>query len=56
MSFIKLDRKIRYWGWFGDPAVLTVWIHILVSANYKENAWQDLTVKPGELVTSVSRL
>ena len=56
MSFIKLDRKIQYWGWYGDPSVLAVWIHILIDANFKENVWQGMTIKPGELVTSVSRM
>lgn len=56
MSFIKLDRKIQYWGWYGDPSVLAVWVHILIDANFKENVWQGMVIKPGELVTSVSRL
>lgn len=56
MSFIKIDRKISHWEWYGDPVVLTLWIHILIEANYVDKEWQGIKVGAGELLTSVAKL
>lgn len=56
MSYIKLDRKLLDWEWFTKPAVLQVWIYLLLNANYVENEWQGVTVGEGELITSIAKI
>ena len=51
-TYIKLSRKILEWGWFTDPATLTVWIFILISANISDREFHGIPVKRGELITS----
>lgn len=55
-GYIKLFRKLVDWEWYGDPVVKSVFIDLLINANYKVKQWQGQTVNPGELVTSVSSI
>lgn len=57
MGYIKLFRKIQDWGWYDDPNTLTLWVHLLVDANWKDNAeWHGEPVGRGELITSVAKI
>ncbi len=56
MSFIRLDRKMLDWGWKSDPNTLALWVHILLSANFKPNTWMGMEVGEGEMATSLARL
>lgn len=45
-GFIKLSRKILGWDYHDEPVVFTVWIHLLLLAN-----WEDKrAVKRGEVL------
>lgn len=55
-GYIRLFRKLVDWEWYGDPVVKSVFIDLLIHANFKEKKWQGQIVKPGELVTSVSSI
>ena len=55
-SWIKLHRKIREWEWYTDPVVPRVFVHLLLSANWKDKKWQHTTIKTGELITSLANL
>ena len=57
-GFIKIDRKITGWQWYTNPIALSLWIHLLVEANWEDRWWksgQEL-VKRGELITSQAKL
>lgn len=56
MSFIKLDRKILNWGWYGDGNMLKVWIYILCKANIKEGYFQDEVIPRGSFATSIKTI
>lgn len=57
MGYIKLFRKIQDWGWYDDPNTLALWVHLLVDANWKDNAeWHGETIERGSLITSVAKL
>ena len=51
-TYIKLDRNIINWRWFGNSTILSVFIWLLVKANIKEGHFERETVKRGSLVTS----
>ena len=49
-GFIKIHRSIRKWEWHDDPITLSVWIHLLLDANYENKAWHGQTINRGQLV------
>ncbi len=55
-GYIKLHRRLLNWQWYGDAAVKSVFIHLLLTANYKETEWNGIVLQPGQVVTSVRKL
>ena len=39
------------WGWHTDPATLSVFIHLLLMANYEPKEWKGLHIERGQVVT-----
>jgi len=35
-GYIKLFRSLKKWKWYSDTATVRVWIHILLTASYKD--------------------
>ncbi len=54
--WIKLYRKFKDWEWYGDVVVTSLFVHLLLSANWKPKKWQGITVDTGELITSIGTL
>lgn len=50
-GYIKLFREITDWEWYKHPDMMRLWIHLLISANHKDNKWQGKIIKTGQLVT-----
>ena len=55
-GWIKIHRSILEWQWYGDTNVTRLFIHLLLSANYTDREWQNMTISAGQLVTSISSL
>ncbi len=55
-GYIKLYRQLADWQWYGDAVVKSVFIHLLLTANYKATEWNGITLQPGQVVTSVRKL
>lgn len=57
-GFITIDRDIQYWRWWGNPYATTIWLYILVNANWKEGWWGggSVRVRRGEFVTSQRKM
>ncbi len=55
-GFIKLFRKFLDWEWYDDINTKTLFIHLLLTANWKAKKWHGITVKRGQLITSQSHL
>lgn len=51
-GYIRLFRSIREWDWYTDTNTKAVWLHCLLSANYKPKNWRGLTIQPGSFVSS----
>ena len=54
--WIKLYRKFKEWEWYGDVVVMSVFIHLLLSASWKPKKWKGITIDTGEVVTSIGSL
>lgn len=55
-GYVKIFRKFRYWRWYSDIAVRSVFLECLLLANYKETTWKSEVLKPGQLVTGYASL
>lgn len=52
-GWIKLHYKLLDWEWHDDPAMFSLWIHLLLLANFEDKKWHDIIVKRGQFVTSL---
>lgn len=55
-GFVKIHRKLLNWGWYQDNVVKGVFLHLLLTASFRESQWQGRTIQPGQVVTSYGRL
>lgn len=55
-GFIKLHRKLIAWGWYQDDVIKSVFLHLLLTANFKDTEWKDIELKPGQIITSIRQL
>lgn len=55
-GWIKLHRSILDWRWYGDQNTRIVFIHLLLTANHKDKAWRNITIKRGQRAVSYSQL
>lgn len=55
-GFIKLHRKLVAWGWYQDYVVKDVFLHLLLTANFKDTEWKGTTLKKGQLIIGTKRL
>lgn len=55
-GYIKLYRSLLDWQWHDDPNTLSVWIHLLLKANFKPTVWHGINLKPGQIITSRASL
>lgn len=44
------------WEWFADAETLQLFLYLLLTANYEEKKWKDITIRRGQLVASLSGL
>lgn len=56
MSFIKLDRKILGWKWYGNNDTFKLWVHLLLSAEYEDTMRDGVMVRRGQVKTGRKRL
>lgn len=55
-GFVKIHRKLIQWGWYQDNAVKGVFLHLLLTASYRESKWQGHVIQPGQVITSYGRM
>lgn len=49
-GWIKIQRQILDWEWWGDPIMVKVWLQLLFDANYEQKNWKGVTIGRGQLV------
>ena len=55
-GWISLYRKFMNWQWYKNSNVKSVFIHLLLSANHKDEEWNGKTIKRGQVITSREHL
>lgn len=55
-GFIVIHRKIVEWEWYKNHATFIVFIHLLLTANYKPQKFEGELIKVGERVASYASL
>ena len=55
-GWIKLHRKLLEWEWHDVPAMMTIWMHLLMLANNKDREWHGTKIERGQFATSLSNL
>lgn len=55
-GYIKLHRKMVDWRWYKDPNTFRVFIHLLLSASYKEEDYRGHHIMPGQVVCGRKQL
>lgn len=55
-GFIKLHRKMLSWGWYQDSVVKDVFIHLLLTANFRPREWMGFQIEEGQLVIGTQKL
>ena len=54
--FVKLFEKFTEWKWYKDLATKSVFLHLLLTANWSDAYSGDLLIKRGQRLTSESEL
>ena len=49
-GFIKLHRQLIEWEWYSDIKVCRVFLHLLLTANFKDGNWRGQGVKRGQVI------
>lgn len=55
-GFVKLPRSIVTRKWFGDKNTLQLYVTLLLKATFRESEFEGVRLKPGQLITSISKL
>lgn len=57
-GYIKLHRQLLNWQWADDPAVLSVWIHILLRAHWSDEPveYRGTVINKGQCVVGRKEL
>ena len=55
-GFVKIHRKLLQWGWYQDNIVKGVFVHILLTANFKDQFWMGRVIKKGQVVIGTQKM
>lgn len=55
-GYIKLYRSLLDWGWYSDNNTKAVFLHLLLTANFKDGQFRGRIIRRGQCVTSIPQL
>lgn len=55
-GYIKLHRKMTEWEWYSDSNTKTVFLHLLLEANFKPTKYRGVELEAGQLVVTQEAL
>lgn len=55
-GWIKLHRKMVKWEWYDDHNTCRLFLHLLLTVNYKPTRWKGIELLPGQRVFGLLKL
>ncbi|MEE1070022.1 MAG: hypothetical protein U0K81_06070 [Paludibacteraceae bacterium] len=55
-GWIALHRQFTQWEWFGKPEMVQLFIYLLISATHEDTQWRGMTIKRGQIATSLEKI
>ncbi len=55
-GWVKLHRKLLEWEWYQDAHMVHLLVHLLLTASHEERRYKGMTIKRGQVVTSIKEL
>ena len=55
-GWIKLHRKILEWEWYTDTNTFALFMHLLLTCNFKSTKWRGIKLEPGETIKGIRTL
>lgn len=55
-GWVKLHRKLLEWEWYQDAHMVHLLVHLLLTASHEDRKYKGLTIKRGQLVTTIKEL
>ena len=55
-NYIKINRSLLKWEWYGDINTARLFIHMLLKANWKNENYKGTTVPRGSFISSLPQL
>ena len=56
LGFITLNRALLDWRWYSDIKTTRVFVHLILTANYEDHGFREITVKRGQRIFTYSGL
>lgn len=55
-GYVKTHRSILDWRYIDDPVMFSLFIQLILRANYTPKVWKDIVINRGQLVTTIDKL
>lgn len=55
-GYIMIHRKMLNWGWYDDPVVKVVFLHLLLTANYSKSVYHGIEIERGQAIFGLRKL
>ena len=56
MRWVKIHDGLLEWGWHTRPEMVSLFVHLIILANTKDRDFEGLTIRRGQLLTSLRAL
>ena len=56
IGHIKVYRSMLEWEWYSDAYIFKLFMHLLLIANWKDGSWRGISIKRGQILTSIEKL
>lgn len=55
-GYVRLYRSLLNWEWYTDEHTKTVFLHLILTANYEAKQWRGITIERGQRIYSSQKL
>lgn len=55
-GYVRLYRSLLSWEWYTDTNTKTVFLHLILTANWEPKKWRGITIERGQRIFSYSKL